>query len=496
MSFKKLFCRLNILIIFISVVSCKPVETKKIAQAPNILWIYVEDICPLISSYGVDINQTPAIDKLAKNGVLFSKAFTITPVCSSTRSGIITGTYATTFGLHNHHSSRTVESGIFLPSNVKTIPELFKEAGYYTFNKGKDDYNFIYNRKNLYEGEIKNHYYYTFSGKGSWKDNKEGKPFFGQIQIEGGKHALSTSYKEKYTGIDWINPNLVDLPPYYPENTIVRQDWASHYDAVRITDKEVDQIMTELESDGLLENTVVFFFSDHGYKGIRHKQFCYDGGIHVPLIIADYRKKSALAKNIKRSNLASLLDVGTTSLALAGIPIPDYMEGLDLFDKNYNREYIVATRDRCDFTIDKIRAIRTEKFKYIKNFMPERSYTQPSYRDKRKSYKAMEAIYANGEMNEIQAKYWKPNKPAEELFDLENDPHEINNLAEKSEYKAVLDQMRIYLNEWIEETGDKGQISETATLIGRKNLQFMYERWGEKCVNPEYDMFKKNKGRK
>ncbi len=453
---------------------------------PNILWIYVEDLNPVLSCYGETINPTPNIDKLAENGVLFKQAFTPAPVCSAARSAIITGTMPTTFGTHNHHSSRTVEDAIFLPEGVKTIPELFKANGYNTFNHGKDDYNFIYNRKDLYNDTIETDFWYTFAGTGNWLEPlTENQPFFGQIQLNGGKHGLAQTYKSIKSKITPIDRNLVKLPPYYPNIPSVHEDFARHYDAARYTDIEVAKIIDQLKDKNLLNNTYVFFFTDHGYKGIRHKQFLYDGGTQIPLIVAYFGKGSKIKKGSKRNDLVNGIDIGTTALAIANINIPKYMEGKNIFDTDYKRDYVVTTRDRCDFSIDRIRAIRTKNFKYIKNYMPYRSYTQPSYRDQRAEFVDIKKAFENKELNPVQAKYWLPNKPEEELYDLANDPHEINNLASNKKYASILQEHRDVLTNWTLSFGDKG--SEPQNIY---SLKFIYDRWGERCVNEEFDMVK------
>ena len=470
-------------------VSCnehKPERKDTNTISPNILWIYVEDLNPFLSCYGVIENPTPTLDALAEKGVIFEKAFTPAPVCSAARSAIITGTMPTTFGVHNHHSSRTVEDAIFLPEKVETIPELFRNAGYHTFNHGKDDYNFIYDRKRLYHDEIEIDFWYTFSGKGDWLHPLSAeKPFFGQIQLNGGKRGLQQTYKNIENRIRPIDRSAIDLPPYYPDLPPVREDWARHYDTAKMTDLEVKGILEKLKSKGLLNNTYVFFFSDHGYKGIRHKQFLYDGGIHIPLIIGYFGEVNEFEQNTNREDLVSGIDIGTTSLALANIEIPEYMEGKDMFSPDFKRDHIVATRDRCDFSIDRIRAIRTDKFKYIRNYMPQRSYTQPSYRDKRLEFIDIKKAYEAGELNSVQAKYWLPTKPKEELYDLENDPHEINNLALNPNYSPELEKHRKLLDNWISTYGDKGEEGQNIY-----SLKFIYDRWGERCVNEEYNQVK------
>lgn len=457
-------------------------------QRPNILWIAVEDISPLMSCYGHKENPTPNLDQLAKTGVRFTNTFMPAPVCSACRSAMITGTMQTTLGLQNHHSSRSEETAIYLPNNVKTLPELFKEAGYFTFNHGKDDYNFWYDREKLYTGEYKTHKLYGKSGKKiDWNSRQPDQPFFGQIQLHGGKYIYNKNFKNMVSNP--VDRNSFDLPPYYPDVSFVREDWAQHLDSIKLTDDDVGQIIDRLKKDGVLENTVIFFFSDHGMRLWRHKQFCYDSGLLVPFIMSwQGNTKQLGGTGIVREDLVSGLDISATSLALAGIPIPDYMDGRDLFSKNFQpRKFVISARDRCDFTIDRIRTVRTKRFRYIRNFFPDRPYMQPNYRDEWDITQKMRKLHAEGKLNEIQDRFWSNERPAEEFYDLENDPYEINNLAENPSYDDELKRHRTILENWIKETDDKGQYPEDAA-----NLKFMFDWWGEKCVNPEYDIFKKN----
>ena len=262
--------------------SCKTTNKPR----PNVLWIVVEDLSPLLSCYGYDINLTPHLDRLAADGVLFSNTFMPAPVCSACRSAMITGKMQTTLGIHNHHSSRSEETAIHLPENIKTLPELFRQAGYFTFNRGKDDYNFWYDRESLYAGEYTTHALYGKSGKKNigWNDRPSDLPFFGQIQLAGGKHIYRENFRERVR--QPVDRQAFELPPYYPDHPEVRKDWAQHLESARITDDEVGEILEQLRADGLLEDTVVFFFSDHGMRLWRHKQFCYDGGLHVPFIMS------------------------------------------------------------------------------------------------------------------------------------------------------------------------------------------------------------------
>ncbi|MGB2906732.1 MAG: sulfatase [Candidatus Aminicenantaceae bacterium] len=464
--------------------SCQPTNQPH----PNILWIAVEDLSPLMSCYGYDINPTPHLDQMAENGVLFTNTYMPAPVCSACRSALITGMMQTILGTHNHHSSRSQETAIHLPEGVKTLPELFRQAGYFTFNQGKDDYNFWYDRGSLYSGEYTTHALYGKSGKRDvgWKDRLPDQPFFGQIQLSGGKHIYQKDFKERVRNP--VDRRSFDLPPYYPDHPLVREDWAQHLDSVQITDDEIGQILEDLRRDALLENTVVFFFSDHGMRLWRHKQFCYDSGLHVPFIVSwpGNPRKLGGAGTI-RQDLINGIDLAATSLALAGIGIPDHMESRALFARGFEpREFVISARDRCDYTIDRIRTVRTERFRYIRNLLTDRPYMQPNYRDAWEITQTMRTLHAEGRLNAVQDRFWSEERPSEEFYDLQKDPHEIDNLAGRPDVASELERHREILNEWIRATDDKGQYPEDAS-----NLKYMFDWWGDKCVNPEYDRFKK-----
>jgi arylsulfatase A-like enzyme len=460
-----------------SVRSAAPNHTR-----PNILWIFVEDLSPWIGCYGDEINKdaTPNINALAARGVRFDRCFMPAPVCSACRSAIITGAMQTTTGTHQHRSSRTPKSAIHLPSGMKTIPELFRAHGYVTFNQGKDDYNFVYQRSDLYSiGNLKKQRKGSFYGKkgnpDNWSKVPKGSPFFGQIMLLGGKDQTK-DLKDK------ADPASITLPPYLPDNGLFRKSWAHHYDTVRVTDRKVGSILQRLEKDGLLDNTILFFFSDHGNNhSLRHKQFCYEGGVHVPLVIAgppDWLKTDAI-----RRDLVSGLDISATTLALAGIPQPDYFEGQDLFADNFTpRKWVISARDRCDYTIDRIRTVRTEQYRYIRNFLTDRPLLQPQYRDNRDYTQSLRKLYAEGKLNEVQKVAFFGKRPAEELYNIGQDPDQIRNLAENPAFAGELERHRGILDSWMQETDDKGQYPES-----ENHLRAILDRWGVKCVNPEYN---------
>ena len=449
---------------------------------PNILWIYLEDVSGWFSCYGDTLIETPNIDALAESGTRFTRFYTPAGVCSATRSAIITGMMQTSIGAHNHRSCRAAFRGQsmgefdenILPESATPLPVRFRNAGYWTFNEGgKDDYNFTFDVKEFYSFE---------RSRGGWgpasfvagdclKERPEGQPFFGQIQLGGGK--LGKRAKKV------IDRSKVAVPPYYPDVAEVREEIAHHYDCLLKTDQQVGQIISALKEQGVFDNTLIFMFSDHGYKLHRHKQMLYEGGIHMPLIVAGLKTARAAV----RDDLVSGIDISAASLAAAGIEVPDTMEGRDFLAVDYQpRSYLVAARDRCDYTIEKIRAVVTPRFKYLRNYLNDRPYMQPTYKDPWPVTKKFRAMMAAGEMNETQLLFFGEDRVPEELYDLENDPHEIHNLAEDPAYAAVLKQHRSHLQKWIEETGDQGQKPESD--IG---LLCALKRWGSKCVNPEYD---------
>ena len=367
-----------------------------------------------------------------------------------------------------------------MPDNVKTVPELFIKVGYYTFNYNKEDYNFAYQRDNLYSGPKGGYYKKIKLNKFDWTFSTQKKPWFGQIMLMGGK--------SRDTIDNPIDKDKVPIPPYYPDDPVIRELTARHFDEARIADREVGQILEYLKAKGLLENTVVFFFSDHGWNdAARHKQFCYDGGLHVPLIIQNYCKDVDINAGSVREDLVSGIDIATTSLALAGIEIPEHMEGNNLFAEDFQpREFVISARDRCDYSIDRIRTVRTKRYRYIKNFQTDRSYMQPQYRDGKPFIETMKELYREGKLNDVQSRFMSEHRPAEELYDHEKDPHETINLATNAEYQDVLIKHRKILENWIKETDDKGEYPESEA-----SLRIVYKQWGDKCVNPEYDVFRK-----
>ncbi|MBT3383777.1 MAG: sulfatase [Prolixibacteraceae bacterium] len=415
---------------------------------PNIMWIFIEDASCHISCYGETAIQTPTIDKLASEGIRFENAFVTCPVCSPCRSALVTGMFQTTSGAHNHRSQRNTGKGgentdyyesYILPKEIPIASQLFEDAGYFSCNGkisnivGKTDYNFV--EKNIYDGI-------------SWKESPEGKPFFCQIQLKGGKNRSRIAKTENFK-----------LPPYYYEDDLMREDWKKYLGSWLDTDEDLDQIVADLKKAGVYDNTLIFFLTDHGVSHMRGKQFLYDEGTKVPLIVKfpnnDY-------KGIVRKDQVMQIDLLPSSLAFAGLPIPENIQGNDIFSDDYKEQiYVFSSRDRCDETTEIIRSVRSEKFKYIRNFLSYRPHAQRNqYKDGKEISKHMRELFNSGKLNELQARFYQPTRPVEELYNLENDPYEINNLAADSKYKSELMKMRSVLYKWMDETNDAGLIPE------------------------------------
>lgn len=452
---------------------CLAVAPRAEAQQPppNILWIFVEDMNDWLGCYGDELVKTPHIDALAARGTRFQRAYMPAGVCSPTRSAVITGCYQTTIGAHNHRSSRG-DHQIDLPHGVRPLPTLLREHGYYTFNYGKTDYNFRHQTSDLYDWIKTQMNFDGVDPSTLWRPATDAKkPWFGQIQLRGGKNRREKS----------VDPGKVSVPPYYPDAPVMRDEIAQHYDVIQKTDREVGRILAALKNDGLLDNTVVFFFSDHGYRMHRHKQFLYEGGVRVPCLVAGPGVQVGL-----RDDLISGIDLAATTLQFAGMQRPPAMQGRDIFAANFRRDFVVSARDRCDYTIDKIRAVGTKRYRYIRNYLTDRPYMQPQYRDGWRITKQFREAAKNGELDAVQMQFYGNERPREEFYDLEADPHQIHNLVGDERVREELDRHRRLLADWIRDTMDLGQRPESEA-----SLRDVLDRWKDKCVNPEYEPVRK-----
>lgn len=440
-----------------------PSATDKPGVRPNVVWIFVEDMSPHFSCYGETTVHTPHVDALARSGIQFTRAFVTAPICSISRSALITGHYQTTLGVHNHRSSVPGHE-IHLPSDVPLVPELFKANGYHVNNLtwesfllsedqlaknpsvpiAKTDYNFEWDAARSYDTT-------------HWTLRAENQPFFVQIQLHGGKFrgqspkAAWPARVMKTLG-STTSAASVRLPSFLPDDPVIREDWAQYLDCVRFTDYQLGTIVDRLRASGVLDQTVLFFLTDHGISHVRHKQFLYDGGIHIPLIVSGVGIEAGQI----REDLVEHIDLAATSLALAGIEIPTRMASQDFLSANYqSRTAVFAARDRADETVDWIRSVRTERHKYIRNGFPDRPALQPNaYKDSKAIVQAMRALHRDGKLNRDQALIMAESRPREELYDLAADPDELHNLAEDPAYASRLAEMRALWMDWRDRTGD------------------------------------------
>lgn len=433
------------------------------APRPNIVWIIVDDMSPNFACYGEKLIDTPHVDRLACEGTRFAQAYVTAPVCSPCRSALITGCYQTTSGAHHHRSGRGTLK-IHLPSPVEPIPALFQRAGYYTCiggplvagtkNLGKTDYNFEWDAS-IYNGN-------DWSGRGA------GQPFFMQVQLHGGKYRGNDNNPRWTQQVlrelgSATRPDDVVLPPYYPRDPVLLNDWAQYLDCVRYTDQQVGDVLARLEREGILDQTIVCFTTDHGISHARGKQFLYDEGLHVPLVI----RGPGIAPGTVRDDLVEHLDLAATSLAAAGIDVPDWMQGHNLLAANYQpREAVFAARDRCDETVDHIRSVRTATYKYIRNYLPMRPLLQPNqYKDSKRIVQRLRELHAAGRLSDLTERLlFAPTRPPEELYDLAADPAELVNLAGDPAHAAELEAMRDRLKHWEHDTGDLGRQPEPADM--------------------------------
>ncbi len=431
-------------------------------EKPNILWITCEDINPYLGCYGDTYAITPNLDKLAREGVLYTNAFATAPVCAPARSCLITGVYATSLG------SQHLRSDVRLPKQVKCFPEYLRSAGYYCSNNYKKDYNFT---------DI--NVWHESSKTAHWRKRKPGQPFFSvfnftsthQGQINGSDEDFFAKYRSKLKAEELHDPAKVPLPPYYPDTPIVRKIWVRYYDLITFMDKQVGDLLGQLEDDGLADNTIVFFFSDHGLGVPRHKRTLYDSGLHVPLIIrfpARYQNIAPVKAGRKTDRMVSFIDFAPTVLSLAGLPIPRHMQGRAFLggQAGPRRKYVFGAASRVDEVYEMSRCVRDKRYKYIRNYMPHLPYVQPSeYPDRADIMKELRRVVKEGRLTETQKLFWQPTKPLEELYDTQADPHEIRNLADSSGHQRILKRMRKAHRKWMAETRDTGLLPEAQMHI-------------------------------
>ncbi len=433
---KIVLLNLTVIVIGMFTLSGCNVTEKETDHKPNILWIVADDLGTELGCYGDSLVYTPNLDKFAKEAILFQNCHTTTAVCSPSRSGMITGMYPVSINSHQHRTRPVVMK--LLPEGVKVITELFEDAGYFTFNgnvnnskkPGKRDYNFKTDYE-IYDGT-------------DWSQRAEGQPFFGQIQIH---YPHRPFVRDKQNPVD---ESKVKLPSYLPDHWVARKDWALYLETIQQVDVKVGRILKRIEDEGLADNTYVFFVGDQGRPMVRDKQFLYTGGTHTPLMV---RYPDGKYAGEERDELVSNIDLSAASFALAGIKIPDYLQGQNFLGEHKPRTEIYTMRDRRDGTVDRIRAIQDGRYKYIRNFYTDRPYAQYNAY-KRNMYPdlcLMEVLKKQGKLTPAQMIFMSEERPAEELYDMMEDPDEVNNLADNEEYKSVKDGLSSKLDVWLKD---------------------------------------------
>lgn len=446
--------RLTFLLLTLLAVSPPPAGAA--GTKPNILWLLAEDIGrEAFSQAGTPEAHTPVIDQLARDGVNYTRAYTTAPVCSPSRSALITGMYATTIGAHQHRTKNKSP----LPEGVRILPDRLREAGYFTGNivkfpesagvkgTGKTDWNFIQQAP-------------AFDTR-DWSALKSHQPFYAQVNFK-------ETHRDFHAPPE-ADPAKVVLPPYYPDHPVIRQDWAAYLDSARDLDRKVGRVLAQLQADGLADHTIVVLMGDNGQVHIRGKQFLYEEGVHVPLIIRwppAFPAPAGFTPGKKDSQLISSIDLTASTLAWAGVVKPATMQGRIFLGPQAEapRQLVFSARDRMDETVMRHRAVRDGRYRYIKNFTPEKPFFSPNaYKAKQyPAWNLIQQLHQEGKLNAVQEILCQPRMPEEELYDLQSDPHQIHNLAPSAapEHQAALTKLRRAVTEWIESTNDRGLLPD------------------------------------
>jgi arylsulfatase A-like enzyme len=410
------------------------------SKQPNIVWIMAEDISTELACYGHPAVKTPNLDNMAQQGIRYTNAFCTAPSCTPSRNAMMTGVYQTRTDTQDQR-----RRGVILPEGMKPITHLLRKAGYYTAlgcgYTDKTDLNFEVNR--LFDGQ-------------DWRTRKKDQPFFAQITLYE-THRLKESRWDRIRrqSSHPVDPESVELPPYFPDHPICREDWAMYLDAMEYVDSHVGKILKRLDDEGIAGNTMVIFSGDNGRCHLRGKCWLYEGGIHVPLII---RWPGNLKPGIVNEDMVSMIDISATILDVAEVELPEYLDGHPILgSRARKREHIFAARDLIDEVMDHIRCVRTKRFKYIRNYNPENGYRECRYvRKHRPMLAVIKELEAQGKLTKAQQVILAKTKPKEELYDLKADPQELTNLAQSPQHKEILKKLNALMDSWIKDTQDQG----------------------------------------
>ena len=435
---------------------------------PNIIWITIEDQSQYLLPFnGNDDVTLPNLEDITKESLIFDNMYATYPVCAPARSSIITGMYPNSIGTHNmrtmHYSyykkngdlgERNENEKVLgipryssnLAESIKTFPTILRDHGYFTFNKAKGDYNFIISDS-------------TWSEYGTNKKfNKSDSPFFAVYNYNI-THESSMWQRDKEPLM--VDPNNLQVPPIFPDDSIVRHSLAVNYSNLIEMDKQVGKLVDDLKKESLYDNSYIFFYSDHGGPFPRHKRAIYETGTKVPFFV---KLPKGMKENIDTSQFLSFVDFAPTVLSIAGIEIPSFLQGksfLGKFKDETKREYLFTASDRFDENPDRIRAVRDSSYKYIRNYFPENSHAlNVAYRRQMVLMRHLTSLHLKGDLSKEHNFWFRVPKLKEELYDLENDPFELKNLSNNPDYSDKLKDLSGALDNWIEEIDDLGRIPE------------------------------------
>lgn len=453
------FCRLAVMagLTTLLSISIGLANGRQANNQPNILWITSEDNGPELGCYGDDYAVTPNIDTLAKKSLRYRRCWSNAPVCAPARTTLISGMYATSIG--GHH----MRSGISLPDDIQLYPEVLRSAGYYCTNNSKTDYNLAGENGGWNESSRNAH----------WRNRPDRKtPFFAvfNFTISHESKIRTRPHQLKH------NPADAPLPAYHPDTPEVRHDWAQYYDKLTEMDQSVGRVLAELEKDGLADSTIVFYYGDHGSGMPRSKRWPFDSGLRVPLLlhVPDQFRDLAPEDYVvggESTRLVSFVDLAPTAISLAGVAPPANMQGAAFAGKfaAEAKPFIFGFRGRMDERIDMVRSCTDGRYVYMRHFYPDRPYLKHvDYMFQTPTTRVWKELFDAGKLNPAQAKFWQP-KPVEELFDLQNDPSEVVNLAGQPEHIERVKTMRDAVQQWMIDTLDLGLLPEAEMhrLAGR-----------------------------
>jgi len=413
------------------------------APKPNILWITCEDMSPNLGCYGDSFARTPSIDVLSQKGLRYMCCWSNAPVCAPARTTIISGMYPPSLGAEHMRSEVPMGEG------RKMFPQILREAGYYTSNNSKEDYNVPHTGKVWDESSPRAH----------WRKRRAGQPFFSVFN-----HIGTHESQIRTRPHEWRHSfEGVRVPAYHPDTPEVRQDWAQYYDNIEVMDTWAGGILKQLQDDGLADDTIVFFYSDHGSGMPRSKRWPLNSGLRVPLILHVPEKFRALRPpeykaGAVTNRLVSFVDLAPTVLSLAGAPRPKFQQGAAFVGADKPRRHVFGFRGRMDERYDMVRSAFDGRYVYVRHYMPHRVYGEHvAYMFQTPTTAVWKRLYDEGKLNAAQSRFWQT-KPHEELFDLDNDRDEVNDIA--SRQPAITARLRAAVDEWIVSTNDRGFLPE------------------------------------